>query len=68
MLKVGQVLYARYAGLIRREGGNPWSGQPDRGYVDWIDEGCGYVSINRCTYTLTPDLKGLSYKTFFSEE
>lgn len=66
MLKVGQVLYKRYVGHVRRDGHFPWPfSYDDRVQVEWVDE--QYVIIHGATFRLEPDKGGFSWKTFFSE-
>lgn len=69
MLKVGQVLYRRYEGLVLQEGGNPFQIDKlnDRVIVEYISEEDDYIRIDSDAFTIKPDYKGLSWKTFFSE-
>jgi hypothetical protein len=66
MLKVGQVLYKRYEGLIKRDGGTGGNWMPERVRIDHIANGC--LTIEGCLFTIEPDMFGRSYKTYFSEE
>lgn len=69
-LKVGDVLYPRYRGLIIRDGGDP------RFY--FYEQRVTVIRINSeydnlwtsdlGHYSLKPDARGLSWKTFYTKE